>query len=121
MAGRKSGWINDTTPIDEIKMNSVMFLSEKTFRKLRNYEDPAGEEEGIVRNKMMSAIVSRCKHLDTERGFFVGDWRFSDGWEMKAIGYRTLKEDEREPNQKARHTYKIKQPTRRGFYIWRLR
>ena len=121
MAGRKSGWLDDATPIDEIAKDGEMFLDEETFRELRNYEDPAGENPGIVRNKMMSAIVSRCKYLDAERGFFIGDWRFSDGWEMKSIGYRTLKDEEREPNQMARHEFKFEQPTRRGFHIWRLR
>ena len=37
------------------------------FRLLRNYEDPPGEEPGIVRNKMQAAIVARCKYLDRER------------------------------------------------------
>ena len=120
--GRKNQWICDKTPIDEIAIGENYFFSEMQFRLLRNYEDPPGEEPGIVRNKMQAAIVARCKYLDRERDKSCGKttkkvYRLSDRWELKGIGYRTLKE--RDMNSKARHEFKYDDESKRGFTIWR--
>ena len=121
--GRKNQWVCDKTPIDEIAVGSNFFFSEAQFRCLRNYEDPAGENAGIIRNKMQAAIVSRCKYLDRQRDKMDGKeptkvYRLSDRWELKGAGYRTLKD--RDASSKARHEFKYEDENKRGFTIWRI-
>ena len=120
--GRKNQWVIDKTPIDEIPVGENYFFSEMQFRLLRDYEDPPGEAPGIVRNKMQAAIVARCKYLDRELDKICGrtppkDYRLRDRWELKGIGYRTLKE--RDMNSKARHEFKYDDENKRRFTIWR--